>query len=137
MNRAMSNFQHFAIFNRLSPSQDLDLFEDRFKELFSVDPVSPLFCVTIDYFSNSPTLLSVDTAAIAIPQSLSEAISEWMAVIIAEWQMGLSCKAAAWELPVFKARYYAKGSTQREGIDYFATYSPIACLPTLRHLDQA
>ncbi|CAI7807524.1 unnamed protein product [Closterium sp. NIES-54] len=49
--------------------------------------------------------------------------------------MGLSCQTLPGELPVFKARYCAKGFTQREGIDYFATYSPTARLTTLRLLD--
>ncbi|CAI7766016.1 unnamed protein product [Closterium sp. NIES-54] len=75
MTHAMSNFQHSALFIHLSPSQNVDLLEDRFEELFSVHPVSPLLCVTIGNFSNSPTLLSVDTAAIPTPQTYSEAVS--------------------------------------------------------------
>ncbi|CAI7893084.1 unnamed protein product [Closterium sp. NIES-54] len=89
MTRAMSNFQHSALFTRLSSSRDPNLLEDQFEELFSVHLVSPLLYVTIDDFSNSPTLLSADTAAIPIPQSYSEAVSsfhatEWMAAIIAK-----------------------------------------------------
>ncbi|CAI7890287.1 unnamed protein product [Closterium sp. NIES-53] len=89
MTRAMSNFQHSALFTRLSPSQNVDLLEDRFEEFFSVHLVSPLLCVTIGDFSNSPTLLSVDIAAIPTPQTYSEAVSgfhatEWMAAIMAE-----------------------------------------------------
>ncbi|CAI7784068.1 unnamed protein product [Closterium sp. NIES-53] len=75
MTRAMSNFQHSALFTRLSPSQNVGLLEDRVEELFSVHPVSPLLCVTIGDFSNSPTLLSIDTAAIPTPQSYSDAKS--------------------------------------------------------------
>ncbi|CAI7798485.1 unnamed protein product [Closterium sp. NIES-54] len=82
-------FQHSVLFNRLSPSRNVDLLEDRFEELFSVHPVSPLLCVTIGDFSNSSTLLSVDTAAIPTPHTYSETLSgfhaaEWMAAIIAE-----------------------------------------------------
>ncbi|CAI7741035.1 unnamed protein product [Closterium sp. NIES-54] len=75
MTRAMSNFQHSALFTCLSPSQNVNLLEDRFEELFSVNPVSPFHCVTIGDFSNSPTLLSVDTAAIPTPHTYSEAVS--------------------------------------------------------------
>ncbi|CAI7763618.1 unnamed protein product [Closterium sp. NIES-53] len=89
MTRAMSNFKHSALFTLLSPSRNVDLLEDRFEELFSVHPFSPLLCVTFGDFSNSPTLLSIDTAAIPTPQTFSEAVSgfhatEWMAAIIAK-----------------------------------------------------
>ncbi|CAI7745856.1 unnamed protein product [Closterium sp. NIES-53] len=89
MTRAMSNFQHSAFFTRLSTSQDPDLLEDWFEELFSVDPVSPLLCVPGGDFCNYPILLSVDTTAIPTPQTYSEAVSgfhatEWMATILAE-----------------------------------------------------
>ncbi|CAI7887951.1 unnamed protein product [Closterium sp. NIES-53] len=89
MTRALSNFQHSALFTRLSPSHDVDLLKDCFEELFNIHPISPLLCVTIGDFSNSPTLLSVDTGAIPTPQSYSKTMSgfhatEWMAAIIAE-----------------------------------------------------
>ncbi|CAI7786079.1 unnamed protein product [Closterium sp. NIES-54] len=160
MAHAMSNFQHSALFTRLSSSQDP--VEDRFEELFSVHPVSPLLCVTIGNFCDFPTLLSVDTAAIPTPHTYSEAVSgfhatEWMASIIAECEafthtdsyidsvppLGATIVKGKWvfpvkqlpgELPVFKARYCAKGFTQREGIEYFATFSLTARLPTLRLL---
>ncbi|CAI7831119.1 unnamed protein product [Closterium sp. NIES-54] len=138
MTHAMSNFQHFVLFTCLSSSKDPNLLEDRFEELFSVHPVSPLICVTIGDFSNSPTLLSADTAAIPIPQSYSEAVSsfhsiEWMAAIIADYEAftrtnsyvdsvpppGATIAKGKWvfrvkqlpgELPLFKARYCAKGT---------------------------
>ncbi|CAI7819032.1 unnamed protein product, partial [Closterium sp. NIES-53] len=143
MTRAMSNFQHSALFTGLSPSQNVDLLEDRFEELFFVHPVSPLLCITIGDFSNSPTLLSVDTAAIPTPQTYSKAVSgfhatEWMAAIIAECEAftrtqsyvdsvpppGATIVKGKWvflfkqlpqKLPDFKARYCAKGFTECEG----------------------
>ncbi|CAI7893854.1 unnamed protein product [Closterium sp. NIES-54] len=75
MTRALSNFQHSALFTRLSPSHDVDLLKDCFEELFNIHPISPLLCVTIGDFSNSPTLLSVDTGAIPTPQSYSKTMS--------------------------------------------------------------
>ncbi|CAI7862478.1 unnamed protein product [Closterium sp. NIES-53] len=130
---ALSNFNHSALFTRLSPSHDLDLLEDRFEELFSIHPVPPLLSVTIVDFSNSPTLLSVNTAAIPTPHTYSEAVSgfhatEWMAAIIVECEAFTRTHAyvdsvpppsativkGKWvfcvkqllgELPIFKARY--------------------------------
>ena len=34
----------------------------------------------------------------------------------------------------YKTRLVAKGYTQKEGEDYFDTYSPVACLTTIRVL---
>ena len=34
----------------------------------------------------------------------------------------------------YKTRLVAKGYTQKEGKDYFDTYSPVACLTTIRVL---
>jgi hypothetical protein len=34
----------------------------------------------------------------------------------------------------YKARFMAKGYTQKEGEDYFNTYSAVACLTTIRVL---
>ena len=37
-------------------------------------------------------------------------------------------------IQTFKARLVAKGFKQREGVDYFDTYAPVARIPSIRIL---
>ncbi|CAI7912208.1 unnamed protein product [Closterium sp. NIES-54] len=43
-------------------------------------------------------------------------------------------KRPAGSLPAFKARYFARGSSQRQGVDFFRTFSPTPKMTTLRVL---
>ncbi|CAI7885211.1 unnamed protein product [Closterium sp. NIES-53] len=106
----------------------------------------------------SPRASSSSAPMPSSPPSSSPLLPSWMVAIIAECEAFIEThsyvhsvpppdttivkgkwvfrvKQLPGELSVFKVRYCAKGFTQREVIDYFATYSPTAHLPTLCLLD--
>ncbi|CAI7763864.1 unnamed protein product, partial [Closterium sp. NIES-54] len=103
-----------------------------------------------------------DAPDIPTPRSYAEAIegpysSQWQAAMDAEmasWKStgtyvdevpppGANIVSGMWILrvkrpsgspPVFKARYVARGFSQRQGVDYFQTFSPTPKMTTLRVL---
>ncbi|CAI7859544.1 unnamed protein product, partial [Closterium sp. NIES-54] len=103
-----------------------------------------------------------DAPDIPTPRSYAEAIegpysSQWQAAMDAEmasWKstgtyvdevppLGANIVSGMWifrvkrppgSLPVFKARYVARGFSQRQGVDYFQTFSPTPKMTTLRVL---
>ncbi|CAI7876779.1 unnamed protein product [Closterium sp. NIES-54] len=103
-----------------------------------------------------------DAPDIPTPQSYAEAIegpysSQWLAAMDAEmasWKStgtyvdevpppGANIVSGMWIFrvkwppgspPVFKARYVARGFSQRQGVDYFQTFSPTPKMTTLRVL---
>ncbi|CAI7740067.1 unnamed protein product, partial [Closterium sp. NIES-54] len=103
-----------------------------------------------------------DAPDIPTPRSDAEAIegpysSQWQAAMDAEmasWKstgtyvdevppLGANIVSGMWIFrvkrpssspPVFKARYVARGFTQRQGVDYFQTFSPTPKMTTLRVL---
>ncbi|CAI7924102.1 unnamed protein product [Closterium sp. NIES-53] len=77
-----------------------------------------------------------DAPNIPTPRSYAEAItgpysSQWQAAMDAE--MGM-VKRPPGSPPAFKARYVARGFSQRQGVDYFQTFSPTPKMSTLRVL---
>ncbi|CAI5942477.1 unnamed protein product [Closterium sp. NIES-64] len=109
-----------------------------------------------------PSVGDPDALDIPTPRSYAEAIegpysSQWQAAMDAEmasWKSTgtyvdkvpppwanivsgmwiLRVKRPPGSPPVFKARYVARGFTQRQGVDYFQTFSPTPKMTTLRVL---
>ncbi|CAI5526716.1 unnamed protein product, partial [Closterium sp. Naga37s-1] len=79
-----------------------------------------------------------DAPDIPTPPSYAEAIE---GPYSSQWQAAMDAKMASWKVkrpsgfpPVFKARYVARGFSQRQGVDFFQTFSPTPKMTTLRVL---
>ncbi|CAI7895595.1 unnamed protein product [Closterium sp. NIES-53] len=103
------------------------------------------------FFAASPHLVSMllapegdpDAPDIPTPRSYAEAIegpfsSQWQAAMDAEmdsWKStGTYVNQPPGSLPFSKARYIARGFSQRQGVDFFQTFSPTPKMTTLRVL---
>ncbi|CAI6003158.1 unnamed protein product [Closterium sp. NIES-64] len=130
-----------------------DVLEDRQEEFQCLAAASP-HLVSV--------LLTPDALDIPTPRSYAEAIegpysSQWQAAMdteMASWKStgtyvdevpppGANIVSGMWIFrvkrppdspPVFKARYVARGFSQRQGVDYFQTFSPTPKMTTLRVL---
>ncbi|CAI7793703.1 unnamed protein product [Closterium sp. NIES-54] len=134
-----------------------DVLEDRQEEFQCLAAASHHLVSVLLTPEGDPDALDIPT-----PRSYAEAIegpysSQWQAAIDAEmasWKStgtyvdavpppGANIISGMWifrvkrppgSLPVFKARYVARGFCQRQGVDYFQTFSPTPKMTTLRVL---
>ncbi|CAI5951353.1 unnamed protein product [Closterium sp. NIES-65] len=134
-----------------------DVLEDRQEELQCLAAASPHLASVLLALEGDPDALDIPT-----PRSYAEAVegpysSQWQAAMDAEmasWKStgtyvdavphpGANIVSGMWIFrvkrppgspPVFKARYVARGFSQRQGVDYFQTFSPTSKMTTLRVL---
>ncbi|CAI7749090.1 unnamed protein product [Closterium sp. NIES-54] len=134
-----------------------DVLEDRQEEFQCFDAALPHLVSTLIAPEGDP-----DAPDIPTPRSYAEAIegpfsSQWQSAMDAEmasWKStgtyvdevpppGANIVSGMWIFrvkrppgspPVFKARYVARGFSQRQGVDYFQTFSPTPKMTTLRVL---
>ncbi|CAI5464660.1 unnamed protein product [Closterium sp. Yama58-4] len=134
-----------------------DVLDDRQEEFQCLAAVSPHLVSMLLAPEGDPDALDIPT-----PRSYAEAIegpysSQWQAAMDAEmasWKStgtyvdevpppGANIVSGMWIFrvkrppgspPVFKARYVARGFSQREGVDFFQTFSPTPKMTTLRVL---
>ncbi|CAI5971986.1 unnamed protein product [Closterium sp. NIES-64] len=134
-----------------------DVLEDRQEEFQCLAATSPHLASVLLTPEGDPDALDIPT-----PRSYAEAIegpysSQWQAAMDAEmasWKStgtyvdavpppGANIVSGMWTFrvkrppgspPVFKARYVARGFSQRQGVDYFQTFSPTPKMTTLRVL---
>ncbi|CAI7731552.1 unnamed protein product [Closterium sp. NIES-54] len=134
-----------------------DILEDRQEEFQCLAAASPHLVSVLLTPEGDPDALDIPT-----PRSYAEAIegpysSQWQAAMDAEmasWKStgtyvdavpppGANIVSGMWIFrvkrppgspPVFKAHYVARGFSQRQGVDYFQTFSPTPKMTTLRVL---
>ncbi|CAI7762144.1 unnamed protein product, partial [Closterium sp. NIES-53] len=132
-----------------------DVLEDRLEDLECFAAASPHLVSML-----LPPEGDMDALDIPTPRSYAEAIegpysSQWQAAMDAEmasWKStgtyvdevpppGANIVSGMWmfrvkwppgSLPAFKARYVARGFIQRQGVDFFQTFSPTPKMTTLR-----
>ncbi|CAI7894758.1 unnamed protein product, partial [Closterium sp. NIES-54] len=132
-----------------------DVLEDRQEEFQCLAAASPHLASVLLTPEGHPDELDIPT-----PRSYAEAVegpysSQWQAAMDAEmasWKStgtyvdavpppGANIVSGMWIFrvkrppgspPVFKARYVARGFSQRQGVDYFQTFSPTPKMTTLR-----
>ncbi|CAI7888035.1 unnamed protein product [Closterium sp. NIES-53] len=115
-----------------------DVLEDRQEDFECLAADVPRFASMLLAPEGDP-----DAPNIPTPRSYAEAItgpysSQWQQPWMPRWHPGSpqapTVKRPPGSLPAFKARYVARGFSQRQGVDYFQTFSPTPKITTLRVL---
>ncbi|CAI7835929.1 unnamed protein product [Closterium sp. NIES-54] len=102
-----------------------DILEDRQEDFESLAAAVPRFASMLLAPEEDPDALDILT-----PRSYAEAITGEHS----RWHVDFQGEAAAGFLPAFKARYVARGFSQRQEVDLFQTFSPTPKMTTLRVL---
>ncbi|CAI7739951.1 unnamed protein product [Closterium sp. NIES-54] len=102
-----------------------DVLEDRQEEFQCLATASPHLVYVLLTPEGDPDALDIPT-----PRSYAEAIEA--NIVNGMWIFRV--KRPPSSPPVFKARYVARGFSQRQGVDYFQTFSPTPKMTTLRVL---
>ncbi|CAI5961738.1 unnamed protein product [Closterium sp. NIES-64] len=105
-----------------------DVLEDRQEELQCLAAASPHLASVLLAPEGDPDALDIPT-----PRTYVDAVPPPGANIVSGMWI-FRVKRPPGSPPVFKARYVARGFSQRQGVDYFQTFSPTPKMTTLRVL---
>ncbi|CAI7798098.1 unnamed protein product [Closterium sp. NIES-53] len=105
-----------------------DALEDRQFELEFMAATSPHLCAMALAPEGDPDALDILT-----PRTYAEAVPPLGANVV-DGMWIYRVKRPPGSPPVFKARYVARGFSQREGVDFFQTFAPTPKMTTLRVL---
>ncbi|CAI7817701.1 unnamed protein product [Closterium sp. NIES-53] len=105
-----------------------DALEDRQFELEFLAAASPHLCAMVLAPEGDPDALDIPT-----PRTYAEAVPPLGANVV-DGMWIYRVKRPSGSPPVFKARYVARGFSQREGVDFFQTFAPTPKMTTLRVL---
>ncbi|CAI7919619.1 unnamed protein product [Closterium sp. NIES-53] len=107
-----------------------DVLEDRQEDLECFAAASPHLVSILLAPEGDPDALDIPT-----PHSYAEAIE---GPYSSQWQAAMDADMASWKVkrlpgspPAFKARYVARGFSQRQGVDFFQTFSSTPKMTTL------
>ncbi|CAI7793076.1 unnamed protein product, partial [Closterium sp. NIES-53] len=110
-----------------------DVLEDRQEDLECFAAASPHLVSMLLAPEGDPDALDIPTL-----RSYAEAIE---GPYSSQWQAAMDAEMASWKVkpppgspPALKARYVARGFSQRQGVDFFQTFSPTPKMTTLRVL---
>ncbi|CAI7842928.1 unnamed protein product, partial [Closterium sp. NIES-53] len=104
-----------------------DVLEDRHKEFECISAAVPHLVSMLLAPEGDP-----DAPDISTPRSYAEVQPPGANIISGMWIFRV--KRPSHSLPVFEARYVARGFSQQHGVDFFQTFSPTPKMTTLRVL---